>query len=325
MQKKKLVKQCAQALLVVATWCGMVPVWAQAYPVKPIQLFVAFAPGGAGDIVARVVAKTLHESLGQPVVIENRPSPVVAVVTVAKAKPDGYTLMMAGSGTALTSGLFKSLPYDLMDDFIHVSTLASFDLSLITGTQSGLHSVADVLAFAKANPGKLNIATVRIGSTQHLTAELFKSMAGIDAVIVPYKTSADIITALRSKDVHVAIEMLPPVLGQISGKAVKALAVTSNSRFPSMPDVPTLGESGLPGFEAASWNGISVPANTPPAIVSRLAKEVNAAISSAEVQKELQAVGMLAQASTPEQMTQRMRSDIAKWKSVIDKAGIQKQ
>ncbi len=150
-------------------------------------------------------------------------------------------------------------------------------------------------------------------------------MAGIDAVIVPYKTSADIITELRSKNVHVAIEMLPPVLGQISGKAVKALAVTSNSSFPSMPDVPTLGESGLPGFEAASWNGISVPANTPPAIVSRLAKEVNAAISSAEVQKELQAVGMLAQASTPEQMTQRMRSDIAKWKSVIDKAGIQKQ
>jgi tripartite-type tricarboxylate transporter receptor subunit TctC len=203
--------------------------------------------------------------------------------------------------------------------------MASFDLSLITGTQSGFQTVADVLAFAKANPGKLNIATVRIGSTQHLTAELFKSMAGIDAVIVPYKTTADIITALRAKDVHVAIEMLPPVLGQISGKTVKALAMTSSSRFPGMPDVPTLAESGLPGFEAASWNGISVPANTPPAIVSKLAKELDAAIASAEVQRELQVLGMVAQASTPEQMTRRMRNDMAKWKTVIDKAGIPKQ
>lgn len=325
MQKTSFVKLWALVLIAVGACVGMAPAWAQAYPAKPIQLFVAFAPGGAGDIVARVVAKKLGESLGQPVVIENRPSPVVAVVTVARAKPDGYTLMMAGSGTALTSGLFKSLPYDLMGDFIHVSTMASFDLSLITGTQSGFQTVADVLAFAKANPGKLNIATVRIGSTQHLTAELFKSMAGIDAVIVPYKTTADIITALRAKDVHVAIEMLPPVLGQISGKTVKALAMTSSSRFPGMPDVPTLAESGLPGFEAASWNGISVPANTPPAIVSKLAKELDAAIASAEVQRELQVLGMVAQASTPEQMTRRMRNDMAKWKTVIDKAGIPKQ
>lgn len=325
MRKTSFVKLWALVLIAVGTSVGMVPAWAQAYPVKPIQLFVAFAPGGAGDIVARMVAKKLGENLGQPVVIENRPSPVVAVVTVARAKPDGYTLMMAGSGTALTSGLFKSLPYDLMGDFIHVSTMASFDLSLITGTQSGFQTVADVLAFAKANPGKLNIATVRIGSTQHLTAELFKSMAGIDAVIVPYKTTADIVTALRAKDVHVAIEMLPPVLGQISGKTVKALAMTSSSRFPGMPDVPTLAESGLPGFEAASWNGISVPANTPSAIVSKLAKELEAAIASAEVQRELQALGMVAQASTPEQMTRRMRNDMVKWKTVIDKAGIPKQ
>lgn len=325
MRKTSLVKLWALVLIAIGTSLGMVSAWAQTYPVKPIQLFVAFAPGGAGDIVARVVAKKLGENLGQPVVIENRPSPVVAVVTVARAKPDGYTLMMAGSGTALTSGLFKSLPYDLMGDFIHVSTMASFDLSLLTGAQSGFQTVADVLAFARANPGKLNIGTVRIGSTQHLTAELFKSMAGIDAAIIPYKTTADIITALRAKDIHVAMEMLPPVLGQIAGKTVKALAMTSSSRFPGMPDVPTLAESGLTGFEAASWNGISVPANTPPAIVSKLAKELDAAIASAEVQRELQAVGMVAQASTPEQMTRRMRNDMAKWKTVIDKAGIPKQ
>lgn len=325
MRGRRLIRQWALALWVSSTTAFAVPALAQTYPAKPIQLFVAFAPGGAGDIVARLVAKKMTESMGQPIVVENRPSPVVAVVTVARAKSDGYTMMMAGSGTALTSGLFKSLPYDLMGDFIHVSTLASFDLSLLTGMQSGFNSVAEVLAYAKANPGKLNIATVRIGSTQHLTAELFKSMAGIDAVIVSYKTTAEIITALRAKDVQVAMEILPPVLGHIAGKNVKALAVTSGSRFPGLPEVPTLGESGLPGFEAASWNGISVPANTPPAIVSRLAKEIDAAISSAEVQRELQAVGMIAQASTPDQMSRRMKSDMAKWKSVIDKAGIPKQ
>jgi len=325
MQKTSVLKQCVMLMFAVGSLVGIAPAWAQVYPTKPIQLFVAFAPGGAGDIIARVVAKKLGENLGQPIVIENRPSPVVAVVTVAKAKPDGYTLMMAGSGTALTSGLFKSLPYDVMGDFIHVSTMASFDMSLITGTQSGFQTVSDVLAFAKANPGKLNIATVRIGSTQHLTAELFKSLSGIDALIVPYKTTAEIVTALRAKDVHVAIEMLPPVLGQISGKTVKALAMTSGSRFPGMPDVPTLAESGLPGFEAASWNGISVPANTPPAIVNKLSKELEVAIASSEVQRELQALGIVAQASTPEQMTRRMRNDMAKWKTLIDKAGIPKQ
>ncbi|MES2944459.1 MAG: tripartite tricarboxylate transporter substrate-binding protein [Pseudomonadota bacterium] len=309
--------------LVFAANCA--PGHALSYPVKPIQLFVAFAPGGAGDIVARLVAKKMSENMGQPVIIENRPSPVVAVVTVAKARPDGYTMMMAGSGTALTSVLFKSLPYDLMADFQHVSTLASFDLSLITSGQSGFSSVTEVLAYAKTNPGKLNIGTIRVGSTQNLVAEMFKSMAGIDAVIVPYKTTSEIIAALRSRDIQLAMEILPPVLGQITGKNVKALAVTSNSRFPGLPEVPTLSESGIPGFEASSWNGISVPAHTPPSVVSRLAKEIETAIASPEVQKELQAVGAVARSSSPEQMTQRMKSDMAKWKTVIEKAGIPRQ
>jgi tripartite-type tricarboxylate transporter receptor subunit TctC len=321
-RRRRFMQHAAMALVCAS---GCASVGAPSYPARPIQLFVAFAPGGAGDIVARLVAKKMGENMGQPIVIENRPSPVVAVATVAKAKPDGYTLVMAGSGTALTSGLFKSLPYDLLGDFTHVSTLASFDLALLTGPQSGFNSTAEVLAFARANPGKLNIGTVRIGSTQHLTAELFKSMAGIDAVIVPYKTTADIIAALRAKDVQVAMEILPPILGQVTGNNVRALAVTSSSRFAGLPEVPTLAESGVPGFEAASWNGISVPARTPPAIVHRLATEIDAAIRSPEVQKGLQAVGMVARASTPEQMALRMKSDMAKWKAVIDKAGIPRQ
>lgn len=298
---------------------------AQSYPTKPITFYVAFGPGGAGDIVARLVTRKMSESMGQPIVVENRPAPMVAPLAVAKAKPDGYTLLMAGSGTALTQVLFKTMPYDLMGDFAHVSSLASFDLSLLTGDESEFNSVADVLAFARANPGKLNIGTVRVGSTQNLAAEMFKSMAGIDAVIIPYKTTAEIISALRAKDLHVAIEILPPILGQVTGKVVKPLAMTSNTRFPGLPDVPTLSESGVPGFDASSWNGVSVPAKTPPAIVHRLAKEIQKAVASPDVQKELQALGMVARSSTPEQMTQRMTSDMAKWKAVIDKAGIPKQ
>ena len=322
MSRTSLMRRCVVALALAASTSWVA---AQGYPTKPVQLVVAFAPGGAGDIVARLVARKMGESMGQPVVIDNRPVPVAAVSVVKNARPDGYTLLMAGSGTALTSALFNKLPYDLMGDFTHVSTLASFDLTLMAGPQSNFNSVADVLAFAKANPGKLNIGTVRVGSTQNLSAEMFKAMAGIEAVIVPYKTTAEIVTALRAKDVHVAIEMLPPMLGQIASKAVKPLAVTSTKRFPDLPSVPTLAESGLPNFESSSWNGVAVPKGTPPEVVARLAQEIDKAISSPEVQKELQAAGMVAKASTPEQMAQRMRNDIAKWRGVIDKAGIPRQ
>jgi tripartite-type tricarboxylate transporter receptor subunit TctC len=295
------------------------------YPDRPITLYVAFAPGGAGDIVARLVAREMSQSMGQAVVIENRPTPNQAVATVAKAKPDGYTLVMTGNGTTLSSALFKSLPYDLLKDFTHVSTLAFFDLALIVSGQSDLSTVSDVLAWARVNPGKLNIGTVRLGSTQNLAAEMFKSMTGINAVIVPYRTTADILTALRAKDVAVAFEIVPPILGQIKSKTIKPLAVMSTSRFPDLPDVPTMVESGVQGFVVTSWNGISVPSNTPQPIVDRLAKALQAAVAAPDVKLGLQAVGMVARSSSSEQMTERVRSDIVKWRTVIEKAGIPRQ
>lgn len=319
MKHSRRLQHCVAALAIAAL-SGQA--MAQAWPSKTVQLVVAFAPGGAGDSVARLVARKMSESLGKPVVVENRPIPVAAVSTVAHAKPDGHTLLMAGSGTALTSALFKQLPYDLMGDFIHVSTLASFDLALVTGSQSGFGTVAELIAFAKANPGRLTIGSARVGSTQNAAAEMFKSMAGIDALIVPYKTSGDLVGALRNKDIHVAIDMLPALLSQIQGRSVKALALTSGRRFAGLPELPTLAESGLPGFEASSWNGIAVPAGTPPAVVNRLAREVAKAVESPELRKALQALGAEAGASSPEQMSQRMRSDIAKWRALIDQAGI---
>ncbi|MDT7838981.1 Bug family tripartite tricarboxylate transporter substrate binding protein [Aquabacterium sp. OR-4] len=314
-----------QALALGAATSPWAPARAEVYPAKPISLYVAFAPGGAADIVARLVGKEMGKSLGQPVVVENRPAPMVAVTSTQRARPDGHTLMVAGSGTALSSALFKSLPYDLMKDFVHVSTLASFDLVLITGEGSPLRSVAEVLALARSKPGALTIGSARIGSTQNLAAEMFKAMTGIDALIVPFKTTAEILTGLRSGDVHVAFEMLPPVLTQIRARSVRPLAVSSATRFAGLPQLPTLAESGVPGYEAASWNGISAPAGTPAAVIERLNRAVQQAVATPEVQRELQAAGMVAQAGTPEQMSQRMRADMAKWRAVIERAGIEKQ
>jgi tripartite-type tricarboxylate transporter receptor subunit TctC len=322
MRKRSFVQGAAAALALAG-----VPGFARAetWPARPVHLVVAFAAGGTGDIVARLLARKLGESLGQQVVIDNRPIPVAAVSMVAHAKPDGYTLVMAGSGTALTSALFTKLPYDLLKDLTCVSTLATFDLALVTDSQSGLRSVADVMAFAKAHPGRLNIGTARTGSTQNLAAEMLKAQAGLDVVIVPFKTTGELLAALRARDVQVAIEMLPAIHGQIAGNTMRALAVTANRRNPGLPQVPTLAESGLTGFEASSWNGIAVPAGTPPDVVQRLAREIAKAVAAPDLQRELLSLGITAKASTPEEMARRMGDDIAKWRGVIEKAGIPRQ
>lgn len=295
------------------------------FPSRPLQLTVAFGPGGAGDLIARRITKEMSGVLGQPVVIENRPAPLAGVLAVARAKPDGYTMMMVGNGTTLTSALFEKLPYDLVRDFTHVSTMSFFDVALVVDAGSSLGSVRDVLAYARANPGRMNIATVRLGSTQHLTASMFMAMTGIQATLVPFKTTADVLSALRSGDVQMAFEIVPPILGQIASKTVRPLATTSARRSPSLPQVPTLQEAGIAGFEIASWNGISVPAGTPRAVVDRLAQAVHAAVTNPELRRELLALGVEARASTPEEMKQRVQSEIAKWNAVIDRVGIERQ
>lgn len=312
---------CA-GVAMAAFWCAAA--MGQAYPSKPIQLVVAFAPGGAGDIVARLVARKMGEDLGRPVVIENRPVPVASAALVANAKPDGHTLLMAGSGTALTSSLFSRLPYDLAKDFRHISTLSSFDLVLVAGRQQQFRTVADVIAYAKAHPGQLALGTARVGSTQNLAGELFRSMAGVDVLIVPYKTTGDLVSAVRAGDVQVALEMLPAVLGQVQNRTVHPLAVTALKRFSRLPDVPTVSESGLSGFEATSWNGISVPAATPSQVVQRIHSAIAKAVADPGLQRELLDLGFVAQASTPEQMAQRMQADTRKWADVIAKAHIQR-
>jgi tripartite-type tricarboxylate transporter receptor subunit TctC len=322
MHRRDLLKGAA-ALATATTWTQRLQ--APAFPSRPLQLTVAFAPGGAGDLIARRIAKEMGLFLGQPVIIDNRPAPVVGVQMVARAKPDGYTMMMIGNGTTLTSALFEKLPYDLVKDFKHVSTMALFDVALIVDAGSAFANVGDVLAYARANPGKMNIATVRLGSTQHLAASMFMAMAGIEATLVPFKTTADVLTSLRSGDVQVAFEIVPPILGQIASKTVRPLATTAARRSPRLPQVPTLQEAGIAGLDIASWNGISVPAATPEPVVERLAQAVRAAVTKPDLQRDLLALGVEAMASTPEEMTRRVRSEIDKWNTVIDKIGIERQ
>ena len=299
----------------------------QAYPARPVRILVPFAAGGVADITARVLSQAMGAAMGQPVLVENRPSAggVVASEAVAKAAPDGYTLLFITNGNAVSASLFASLPYDTVSDFAPVSTVGFFDLVLLVDSASQIGSVRDLVAFSKANPNRVNLGTINPGSTQNLAAELFKSMAGIDAQVVPFKGTPAVITALKSNDVQAAFEILAPVLAQIKGGVLKALAVTSDKRFPGLPDVPTVAESGVPGYQASSWNGIAAPARTPKPIVDRLNREVYAALAVPEVRKRLNDLGVEPRAGTPESLRKLLVSEIAKWKAVIERAGIPKQ
>jgi len=300
---------------------------ADKYPDKPIKIIVPFAPGGSADILSRVVGNKLTESFGQTIVVETRPGAgtVIGTTAAAKAEPDGYTLLFLTNGNAVSASLFKSLPYDTVRDFAPVSTVGFFDLVLVMDAATKIGSVRELVAYSKANPNKLNIGTINPGSTQNLAAELFKSMSGIDAQIVPFKATPAVITALKGGDVQVVVEILAPVMALIKGGALRALAVTSDKRFAGLPDVPTIAESGVPGYQASSWNAVAAPAKTPRPVLERLNREVNAAVAAPDVRKRLGELGVEARAGTPEALHELLVSEIAKWKGVIERAKIEIQ
>lgn len=304
------------------------PVHAQAaFPSKPLRIVVPFAAGGVGDLTARIVAQKLSELLAQPVVIDNRPGAggVVAADTVARAEPDGHTMFLMSNGTAVTAGLFKSLPFDTVKSFTPVSTLGYFDIAVVAPATSPYKTLGEVIAYAKANPGKLNVGSINIGSTQNLAAELFKSTAGIDAQVVPFNGTPALIGAIRGQQVDVAVEILGPMLTQIQGGAVRALAVTGEKRSIVLPEVPTAVESGVKDFVASSWNALAVPSKTPRPVVDRLQREIATALADPAVREKLRGLNIDARSSTPEQTAALLASDIRRWGAVIDRAGIQKQ
>ena len=294
---------------------------------RPIRIVVPFGAGGVADVTARVVAQQLSTQLGQPVVIDNKPSAggIVAADTVAKSAPDGHTLFLMSNGSAVTVNLFNNLPFDMVKDFTPVSTLGYFDIGVITDAKSPFKNLGELVSYAKANPGKLNLGSINVGSTQHLAAELFKTTAGIDAQIVPFNGTPAVVTALRGKQVDAAVEILTPIMGQINAKAVNLLAVTGEKRSPLLPAVPTAQESGVKGFVASSWNALAAPSKTPAAVIARLNKEITAAVNNPEVTKKLRELNVQAQASTPEQTAKLLQSEIKRWGDVITTAKIPKQ
>lgn len=298
-----------------------------AFPSKPIRVVVPNAPGGAADLTARTVGEKMAKGLGQPVVIDNRPGAggVVAGQAVANAAPDGYTMLLISSGTAVSEALFKSLPFDASKDFTPVAPLASFDLVIVGSPTGEFKTLAEMVAWAKANPGKLNIGTPAIGTTQNLAAELFKTAAGIDVQVVPFKGTPDVITAIRGGQIQAGLDILSPLLSQIQGKALLPLAVTGAKRSRVLPDVPTAQEAGVKNLNAASWNGLAVPAKTPQAVVDRLNKEINEALRDPEVRKKLEALNLDPHPGTPAEAAAMLNGDIKRWGEVITRAKIERQ
>jgi tripartite-type tricarboxylate transporter receptor subunit TctC len=306
----------------------VVPGAAQApYPQRPVMLIVPYGPGGIADTGMRILADKLSTKLGQQVVVDNRPGAggIIAAKAGSSAAADGYTLLMTGNNNAISEALFKSLPYNIITDFASTSTTSFFDLLLVTRDGSPLKSVQDVIKAAQASPGKLNIGTINPGSTQNLAAELFRSTAGINVTIVPFRTSPDMAGAILRGDVDLAFEFYAALQGQIIDNKIRVLASTGTRRTAYLPDVPTVEESGIKDYEVASWNGISVPAATPKPIIETISRAINEVLPLPDVQEKSKRLGMDMRPSTPEEMTARLKSDITKWSAVIEKAGIPKR
>jgi tripartite-type tricarboxylate transporter receptor subunit TctC len=300
---------------------------AQAYPARPVRIVLPFGPGGVTDITARLLAQRLTDSLKQQVIIDNRPGAggIVATELARKAEPDGHTIMWLTTGHALAVAMFKSLPYDPVKDFLPVSTVGFFALALVVSGDSPVKSVPALIAAVKVNPARFNFAITNIGSSHHLCSELFRFMTGLPAQIVPFKTTPALVSALRSGEAQAAFEFISPVLPHVKSGALRALAVTSARRFAGMPDIPTVAEAGLPGFDVSAWNGMAVPAKTPRRVIDRLNREVNVALGAPEMKQRLQELGIEARPGTPEGLRDLLAAEIAKWSDVVDKAKIERQ
>jgi tripartite-type tricarboxylate transporter receptor subunit TctC len=300
---------------------------AQAYPTKPVRIVLPFGPGGVADITTRTIAPHLSAGLGQQVVVENMPGAggIRASSEVAKAEPDGHTLLLLTNGNAVSQALFKSLPYDPVNDFAPISTVGYFSMVIVTSAKSKYRTLQEVLAAAKANPGKLNIGTITPGGTQHLAGELFRSTAGIDALVVPHKTTGEVVLGVRQGSLDVGVDFIAPLISGIRAGDLRALAVTAGRRQPQLPDVPTADEAGVKGYDVASWNALAAPAKTPAAVIQRVHAELEKALKAPDVQKRFGELGVEPRASTPEYLREFFVSEAKRWGRVVEAAKIPKQ
>jgi tripartite-type tricarboxylate transporter receptor subunit TctC len=300
---------------------------AQSYPNQPVRIVVPFAAGGAVDTVARVVGQKMSEGLGQPVVIENKPGAGgnLAADTVARAAPDGYTILLTTNGLAISPSLYRTLPFDAVKDFIPVTQLIESPLLLIASNKLGVNSLQDLIALAKQKPGVLNYGSTGIGNPLHLSMEMLKKETGADIANVPYKGDAPLNTAMISGEVDLAIVPIATGRVNVDNKLVKGLAVTSASRAKALPNLPTVAEQGVKGFEMESWQGFFVPAKTPDAIVQRLYQETKKALAAPDVRERLAKFVAEPVGSSPEQFAKKFNADVAKFARIVKEAKIPQQ
>ena len=294
------------------------------YPSKPVRLVVPFPAGGTTDILARAAAQKLSEAWGQQVIVDNRPGAAgnIGSELVAKSAPDGYTLLMGTVGThAINSSLYAKMPYDHVKDFAPVILVAGVPNVLVVTPDLPVKTVAELIAYGKANPGKLNFASSGSGTSIHLSGELFKVLTGVQMTHVPYKGSAPALTDLMGGHVQLMFDNLPSSLALIKGGKLRAIAVTSLNRAPALPDVPTVAESGVPGFEASSWFGILAPAGTPHDVVTKINGDVTKWLASPEAKEKLLAQGANAAGGTPEDFAKHIQAETAKWARVVKESG----
>lgn len=294
------------------------------YPDKPVHLVVPFPPGGGADNLARLIMPKVSQALGQPIVIENKPGAGgnVGAEFVARAEPDGYTLLYGTNGThSINASLYRNLRFDPIKDFVPVSRMTEIGAMLVVNPKLPVHSVAELIAYAKKNPGKVNFASAGNGTTSHLAGELFKTMAGIDIVHVPYRGGAAAITDLIGGQVQMMIDVMPNAYPLAKDGRVRGLAVSTAQRFPGAPDYPTIAESGVPGFEASAWDGVFVPAGTPQAVVDKLNAAIHQALADPEVVSGLFRLGARPVPSTSAEFARFIADSSRKWARVVHASG----
>ena len=296
------------------------------YPTRPVNLIVAFTPGGPSDVLARIIGRQLEKILGQTFVIDNRPGGAgnIAAETVAHATPDGYTLLMGNNGLLATNqSLFKKLNFDGEKDFAPISLIGSQPNILVVNPKLGINSMAELISYAKANPGKLNYANSGFGAAAHLSAELFKSDAKVDIVSVSYKGAAPALQDLIAGHVQVMFATSASVVAFLKAGTLRPLAVTTLKRFSLMPELPTVAELGLPGFDATTWHGLVAPAGTPRDVIATLNRATVQALKDSDTLHQLHDLGVEVSSSTPEEFAAYIKAEIPKWAAVVKASGAQ--
>lgn len=311
------------ACLLGMAWVGSGVAHAQGYPSKPLRIVVPFPPGGSADMLARTIGARLTDVMGQPVVVENKPGAggILGAEAVARAPADGHTMLFANTNIAINPSLYKSLPYDTTTAFAPVVLMVQVPNLLLVGDGVKARNLSELIALAKADPNALNYASPGSGTFPHLAVELFKLQAGVSITHVPYKGAAPALNALLSGSVQVLSNDLVNAVQHVKTGKVRALAITSSKRSPVMPDVPTMAEAGLKNYVAVGWQGIMVPAGTPPEVIARLNGEINKALADPALRSTLTTQGLDVVGGTPEQFAEFLRNDTARWRSAVEASG----